>query len=289
MVLKVGWHREHFLSPLLQLHAAKGGFELVECPGGTGDMQAKLKAGEIDVCIALTDALIAGIANGQTSYKIVGRYISTPLRWAIITGKDSQYQDVSDLKGTKLGISRLGSGSQVMASVMALREKWSQADQPTFEVKGSFQPLRDSVNSGETSVFLWEWFTTKPYADSGEVRFIGSVYTPWPCWMIAASPAADADQVSQLLTALGEYTTEFDSKSKRESENVGYVAKTFGQREEDVKEWLGTVAWYHDLLAVERKVVTDTLEVLGQAGVVKRPSEGWDVDAFVDQRIAKVI
>jgi hypothetical protein len=74
MVLKVGWHREHFLSPLLQLHAAKGGFEvsipvfrslggmiavtkprlrlkLVECPGGTGDMQAKLKAGEIDVCI----------------------------------------------------------------------------------------------------------------------------------------------------------------------------------------------------------------------------------------------
>jgi hypothetical protein len=25
--------------------------KLVECPGGTGDMQAKLKAGEIDVCI----------------------------------------------------------------------------------------------------------------------------------------------------------------------------------------------------------------------------------------------
>lgn len=72
-------------------------------------MQAKLKAREIDVCIgescfdlgsfacpdisnhlhchallrypALTDALIAGIANGQTSYKLVGRYISTPLRW----------------------------------------------------------------------------------------------------------------------------------------------------------------------------------------------------------------
>lgn len=27
------------------------------------------------------------------------------------------------------------------------------------------------------SVFLWEWFTTKPYVDSGEVRFIGSVYS----------------------------------------------------------------------------------------------------------------
>jgi hypothetical protein len=51
--LRVGWHREHFLSPLLQLVAEDAGktIELVECPGGTGDMQVKLKNGEIDVCI----------------------------------------------------------------------------------------------------------------------------------------------------------------------------------------------------------------------------------------------
>lgn len=61
----------------------------------------------------MTDALTAGIANGQKSYKLVGRYISSPLRWAIITGKDSKYQTVDDLKGTTFGISRLGSGSQV--------------------------------------------------------------------------------------------------------------------------------------------------------------------------------
>lgn len=180
-LLRVGWHREHFMSPLLQMLAAedegKKTFELVECPGGTGDMQAKLRDGEIDVCLALTDALIAGIANGQTSYKLVGRYISTPLRWAVITGKDSSYRTISDLKGTKLGISRLGSGSQVMASVMSLQEGWKESEQPKFQVQGSFKPLRDSVNEGETSAFLWEWFTTKPYADSGEVRFIGSVYS----------------------------------------------------------------------------------------------------------------
>jgi hypothetical protein len=32
---------------------------------------------------ALTDALIAGLANGQTAYKLVGRYISSPLRWYV--------------------------------------------------------------------------------------------------------------------------------------------------------------------------------------------------------------
>lgn len=51
--LRVGWHREHFLSPLLQFAAEDKGqtFELVECPGGTGEMQVKMKEGEIDVCI----------------------------------------------------------------------------------------------------------------------------------------------------------------------------------------------------------------------------------------------
>jgi hypothetical protein len=56
--LRIGWHREHFLSPLLQFHAKDAGstFELVECPGGTGEMQVKLKNGEIDVCIGASCA-----------------------------------------------------------------------------------------------------------------------------------------------------------------------------------------------------------------------------------------
>lgn len=115
------------------------------------------------------------------------------------TGKDSQYNSVDDLKGSTFGISRLGSGSQVMASVLSLNQGWSEADQPKFKgalhsltsskrpfevelraecaVEGQFKPLRESVNSGTTSIFLWEWFTTKPYVDSGEVRFIGHVHS----------------------------------------------------------------------------------------------------------------
>lgn len=30
---------------------------------------------------ALTDALISGIANGSTAYRLVGSYVSTPLNW----------------------------------------------------------------------------------------------------------------------------------------------------------------------------------------------------------------
>jgi ABC-type nitrate/sulfonate/bicarbonate transport system substrate-binding protein len=43
---------------------------------------------------------------------------------AVITGKDTPYKSVSDLRGKTIGVSRMGSGSQIFASYMALREKW---------------------------------------------------------------------------------------------------------------------------------------------------------------------
>lgn len=32
---------------------------------------------------ALTDALIAGIANGSKAYRLVGSFVSTPLNWSL--------------------------------------------------------------------------------------------------------------------------------------------------------------------------------------------------------------
>lgn len=54
-------------------------------------------------------------------------------RRAIIAGKESKFNSVSDLRGTTFGISRLGSGSQVMASVLSMKEGWSEQEQPKFE------------------------------------------------------------------------------------------------------------------------------------------------------------
>jgi hypothetical protein len=78
--------REHFASPLLQFAAADEGrsFQLVECPGGTGQIIKAFKDDEIDIGIALTDALIAGIANGNKDYLLIGQYVTTPLNWSAL-------------------------------------------------------------------------------------------------------------------------------------------------------------------------------------------------------------
>jgi ABC-type nitrate/sulfonate/bicarbonate transport system substrate-binding protein len=81
--------------------------------------------------------LITGVAKGSKAYRLVGSYVSSPLNWAVITGKGTRYQNIDDLKDTTLGISRYGSGSQVMAYVMALQKGW-----PTDQLKFQGAPVQ---------------------------------------------------------------------------------------------------------------------------------------------------
>ncbi|KAH7341758.1 hypothetical protein B0J17DRAFT_704311 [Rhizoctonia solani] len=297
-MLRVGYVPEHFASPLLQYADADQGktFVLTPFPGGTGAMTAALQSNEIDVAVALTDALIAGIANGSQAYKLVGSYVSTPLNWAVVTGKGSKFRSIDDLRGTKLGISRIGSGSQTMASVMAMQKEWVDKDgkveMPEFQVNNNLQGLNASINDGTTSAFLWEWFTTKPHVDSGEVRFIGSVPTPWPSWLIAAHPSperADPAALRNFLGKLTEYVAKFDSSEQRAQADVEFIRERFGYPESDIRAWLDTVRWVEDCTAIPGKVIVDTLNILDKAGVVKRPMHGYKVEDFVNNEVVRLV
>ncbi|KAJ7761903.1 periplasmic binding protein-like II [Mycena maculata] len=292
MPLRVGYVREHFSTPLLQFQDADQDktFTLVECPSGTGQLISRLTKDEIDVAIALTDPLISGIANGSTAYKLCGSYVSTPLNWAVITGKDTKFQNISDLKRTPIGISRLGSGSQTMAYVMALQQGWPTEDLK-FQINNDIRGLIDSVNDGSTSAFMWEWFTTKPFVDAGEARFIGSVPTPWPSWLIAAHPSPDRaapDALRSFIAGLSGYVRAFDSAANRAGPNLEVIKAKFGYPAEDIEAWLKTVAYPQDCLAIPSKVITDTLDVLEKAGVVKAPAGGFQLDHFVATDIVKL-
>ncbi|CAE6431825.1 unnamed protein product [Rhizoctonia solani] len=299
-MLRVGYVPEHFASPLLQYADTDQGktFGLSPFPGGTGAMIVALQNDEIDVAVALTDALIAGIANGSQAYKLVGSYVSTPLNWAVVVGKDSKYQSIDDLRGTKLGISRVGSGSQTMASVMAMQKNWvdkdGQVEMPEFQVNNNLQGLiqRKLIRFIGCSAFLWEWFTTKPHVDTGEVRFIGSVPTPWPSWLIAAHPSSERAEPTALRNFLGkltEYVVKFDSEEQRAQADVNFIRERFGYPEADIRAWLNTVHWVADCSAIPGKVIVDTLNILDKAGVVKRPMDGFKVEEFVNTEVVRLV
>lgn len=242
---------------------------------------------------ALTDALISGIAKGSKAYKLIGSYVTSPLNWAVVTGKSSPFNSVPDLKNTTIGISRPGSGSQTMAFVMALQQGWS----PTalkFQANNDIKGLIDSVNTGSTSAFMWEWFTTKPWLDSGEVRFIGSVPTPWPSWLIAAHPSperASKDAVRAFLNTLTGYVTRFDSDESRNSANVSFIQKTWGYPEADVKEWMNTVKYTNDCTTIPSVVLSEVLRILSTAGFITPPEGDAEFikKVFVDTEVAHII
>lgn len=206
----------------------------------------------------------------------------------MITGIKSKFQNISDLKGTTLGISRHGSGSQTMAYVMALQQGWP-TDDLKFQVNNDIRGLIDSVNDNSTSAFMWEWFTTKPFVDAGEVRFIGSVPTPWPSWLIAAHPERTSPEaVTAFLTELSTFVRAFDSEESRVQKNVDFIKENFGYPAEDIEAWLKTVSYPQDCSAIPTKVLTDTLSVLEKAGFVVAPKDGFNVDDFVDRKVVKL-
>lgn len=129
-----------------------------------------------------------------------------PLCWAISAAGErsaaaKKIKSVADLENGTIGVSRMTSGSHLMATVLASQRGWSVPGLK-FLVKGNFQNLRDGVNDGSADAFLWETFTSKPYHDSGECSRVGDISTPWPCFMIAARQdvvSAKYRQIQQVV------------------------------------------------------------------------------------------
>lgn len=130
-------------------------------------MITSLTSSSIDLAIGLTEGWIAALANGSSAYKLLGEYVSTPLRWAISTGAArAEVESAESLKGGKrIGVSRIGSGSYVMSFVLAEERGWLQeatGKEPfEFVVCDTFKRLRDAVNEERAEAFMWEYFTTK--------------------------------------------------------------------------------------------------------------------------------
>jgi ABC-type nitrate/sulfonate/bicarbonate transport system substrate-binding protein len=273
--LRVGYVPEHFSTPLFfaqqQGYYEKNGVEVefIPFPSGSGHLIQSLKDKSIDVTIGLTEAFVAGIGKGSDFYKIVGTYVQSPLCWAISTGiKRDDIKSVKDIRGKSIGISRIGSGSHVMAFVLANKEGWTEPF--NFEIHNDFKNLRDGVNHGGTvspsDAFMWELFTTKKYYDNGEIKQIGRIYTPWPSWVISASADVDHSALKALLSAINEGITYFNT---HHPEAVEYISTNLDYSAEDASAWLETVQFSKNVSMVDKTVIVDkTVTILKSAGVL---------------------
>lgn len=194
--------------------------------------------------------------------------------WAISTGaKRPEISSVGSLKNSKIGISRLGSGSQVMGFVLADEQGWlspSSSPYADFVILQTFDKLRNAVNDGTADFFMWEHFTSKRYYDSGEIRKVGQIYTPWSSWKIVASTSStklsDDSRLKDLYEKLDQGTKYF---LEHPDESVEYISTALDYSEEDAREWLKTVRFADNVAGVDPKVIEGCITSLRKAGVLK--------------------
>jgi len=277
--LRVGFVPEHFSTPL---HFAQKHFglnaELIPFPSGTGHMITSLRSGEIDVGIGLTEGWVAGLGKedveGDGGYKIVGTYVETPLCWAISTGAKRNIHSVADIKGGKIGVSRIDSGSYVMGFVLADEQGWLSTSGAPFEnvPLQTFEKLRNGVNDSTVDFFMWEHFTSKRYYDNGEIKRIGEIYTPWSSWKIVASTQLVKSSDTGKDTRLDDLFEKIDKGIRyfgsNQAEAVKYISTALDYSEADAKEWLKTVQFATKTKGVDVAVITKTVDILKKAGVL---------------------
>lgn len=237
---------EHFNLPW-HLAMEDGAFEdrgillnWIEVPEGTGKMCQMLETGEADMAIILTEGIIKSISQGNPS-KIVQEYVSSPLLWGIHVAADSPRQTIDALQDDKVAISRLGSGSHLMAYINAQNQGWN-TEKLQFEIVDNLDGAVKNLTDGSNAYFMWEHFTTKPLVDNGIFKRLGDCPTPWPCFVIAATDSfikGYEGVLGHILEVINTYTVEF-----KEIPSIDRtLSNRYGQQLEDIQEWLGKTTW----------------------------------------------
>ena len=257
--IKIAGVPEHFNLPW-HLAIESGDFEKenidlqwTDVPEGTGKMCQMLRDGETDIAVILTEGIVKDIVGGNSS-KIVQVYVESPLIWGIHVAANSKYNTLTDLKGTTAAISRLGSGSQLMAYVNAnnqsrLHSGWN-TDDLQFEIVNTIDGAVEALTNGTADYFMWERFMTKPLVDQGIFRRIGDCPTPWPCFVIAVRKEVldkQADVISKILSIINQTTSEFKDIPSIDTT----LALKYHQKIEDIQEWLSLTHWSQKQLKAE--------------------------------------
>lgn len=276
--LRVAGVPEHFNSPwrsettVRKLEDAGIELEWSDFPGGTGAMCSALGDESTDVALLLTEGAVVYAAE-HPDIALCGVYVNSPLVWGVHVGsQSSSFQDLNDLtqENTKFAISRFGSGSHLMAFVLAQSLGWDLEKGLQFEVVDTLAGARNALPKDGALVFMWEKFMTAPFVETGEFRRIGVCPTPWPCFVVAArrcvldlKTSTGESVLNKSLDVVRDACVEFKNGGEV---TVKHITDTFGISTKGAETWLKEVEF-----KCERGVPTDMLEgVIGTLGMLGR-------------------
>lgn len=266
-LIKMGGVPEYFNHPI-QRAIEKSLFkdhdielQWVNVPEGTGKMAQLLKDGALDLAVILTEGMIRSIALGNTA-RIIHTFVESPLIWGIHVANDSPIQEIKEVLTPSFAVSRMGSGSHVMATVLAADQGWD-FDKLRYNIVDNLEGARISLKQSESDLFLWEKYTTNFLVQSNEFRRIAELPTPWPCFVVASSEMMLNNHQPELRVILEIILQEI--KLMTSEENLAKeIASKYKLDIDLVNGFMPNTKWAQSIkLPVESSsVIQDTLEEL---------------------------
>lgn len=271
---------EHFNFPWLKVIEDQPflseGIELVwrNEPKGSGPMNKAIREESTDLAIILTESFIKDRVEGNTG-KIIGWYVHSPLIWGVHVAAQASPRDLSDIKSPSFLISRFGSGSHLMAFLLAKRESWNPHFLKFTEI-GDLEGAKKAITHDTPQMFLWEKFTTKPLVDSGLFKRIGEIPTPWPCFVLVASKSA-LEHHHQIIAKLRDMVYEKAKDLFLERNSIKALSEYYSIQEKDIKSWLKNTRWAEDNCIKEEEIsmvykALSDLEIISKSATTK-PSD----------------
>lgn len=263
------WAWEHqFANPLFPA------FQWKSYPAGTGAMLKDLRENKLDLAILLTEGMVKDIQQGNPS-RIIQFHVDSALRWGIHVGAKSKFEEEEDLKKARFAISRYKSGSHLMAYVLA--KKWGREldDEKDFVLVENLEGARKAMDEDPDLIFLWERFTTKHLVDSGEFKYLGDVYTPWPSFVVAARDTVLLHHSDELF-ALLEHINEVTRNLARRSDIIDILCRKYRLKELDALEWFTALRWNAGR-EVGLDEINDVLKNLSDFNLVGKDTDPMDI------------
>lgn len=232
---------------------------------GSGQMTQALRNDEAEIAILLTESFLKDFEAGNPS-KMIGYHVSTPLNWGIHIRANSDSESLSDLKKKHFLVSRMGSGSHLMALVLAKREGW-KTEELSFEIIGNIDGAKEVMDKGNEGIFLWEKYTTAPMVKNGTMKLIGEVASPWPCFIMAASDKALAE-FGDLIAEVRDKVYSI-SKAFSENPNRAAILASFYQLDQlDVEKWLEQTQWSTEA-TVSNSELKNAMQIMKELQIIK--------------------
>jgi ABC-type nitrate/sulfonate/bicarbonate transport system substrate-binding protein len=279
---------EHFNYPWLKVIESqpfrKDGLELVwvDEPKGSGAMNKALREGETDLAIVLTESFVKDKIEGNPGL-MIGLHVASPLIWGIHISGKSSFNELKQLANFPFLISRYGSGSHLMAYVLAKRENWVLKDLK-FEVIGDLEGAKKALGQSDKKIFLWEKFTTKPLVDQEIFKRVGEVPTPWPCFALVAHPKSLEKNI-ETIRVLRDLVYVESSRLSKQPNLSKELSDFYNIKEDDIKSWLSQTTWANQAV-ISKSMLENTMSELMELGLI---GEKMDVEKMIFNSLVELV